>query len=67
MIRKIKLLNQHLSSNNMSEKLLKFLTVLGTVLSAAGELFRQYNQSRKYLELERKLTELEEKKENKSN
>lgn len=46
----------------MSEKIVKFLTVLGTVLTAAGELFRQYNQSKKVVDLERKLEELEKEK-----
>lgn len=44
------------------EKVVKFLVALGTVLTAAGELFKQYNQSRKYMELEKKLEELENKK-----
>lgn len=44
------------------EKVVKFLVALGTVLTAAGELFKQYNQSRKYIELEKKLEELENKK-----
>lgn len=41
----------------MNEKVIKFLMALGTVLTAASELFRQYNQSKKYLEIERKLNE----------
>lgn len=46
----------------MSEKVVKFLVALGTVLTAAGELFKQYNQSRKYVDLEKKLDELEKEK-----
>lgn len=46
----------------MSEKVVKFLVALGTVLTAAGELFKQYNQSRKYVELEKELIELKNKK-----
>lgn len=38
----------------MSEKIIRFLMALGTVLTSASELLRQYNQSRKYLDIEKK-------------
>lgn len=31
------------------DRVIRFLIALGTVLTAAGELFKQYNQSKKFM------------------
>ena len=43
------------------DRVVSFLIALGTVLTAAGELFRQYNQTKKFIDLEKKLQDVEKK------